>query len=136
MPLKTYADPRRLIDTTGFYLNGETLTATRYGTPNRVKGRRIVVRDAKGIVRFDTDDHYDNANAVNAFDLWRATRSRPVVPDTGESTEELIEKIMLVVDEVSGAPETTAVEWPGAKPLVMASVAQATKLPNLEECPF
>lgn len=41
-----------------------------YATRSRSSGRRIIVRDAAGLIQLDTDDCYDLANAINRLDLW------------------------------------------------------------------
>lgn len=41
-----------------------------YATRSRPGGRRVVVRDAAGLILLDTDDCYDLGNATNRLDLW------------------------------------------------------------------
>jgi len=53
-------------------LTGRTLNGFLYQSPHRRTGRRIVVKDKKGKVLFDTDYAYDLGNARNSLELWIA----------------------------------------------------------------
>lgn len=50
--------------------DGRQWVGTLWATPTRSSGRRIQVRDANGVGLFDTNDCYDQGNAVNALEHW------------------------------------------------------------------
>jgi hypothetical protein len=67
----------RLLETVPIILpDGTDAAASLYTSPTRGNGRRVIVRDSRGLELFDSLDQFDHGNAVNALERWLAEQER------------------------------------------------------------
>lgn len=98
--LRTTAGQYRLIERFDITVpQGPSLFGTLWAVPHRRTGRRVQVHDAAGAELFDTDDQYDQGNAVHRLDAWldgyiralgpvAATPQPPAVPEDDDEPDD------------------------------------------------
>lgn len=127
-------DRTRFIKSDTQHHGSRLFTASLYSTPHRYGGRRVVVTE-NGAPVFDSGDHYDNANAVNALDNWLA--SVPVCAHCGADDADAFRH--QGQDQESGRPlcDGCVAKALGSVEMAQAgALAAGPELVAVRDCPF